>query len=162
MRHLRCATLATLLAMSSTIPAMAGGDRLFTNRTQRAELQDYAGTPVWELLAACSGFAHAASEYYRGNAKSDDQKRWAFLSLETYSAAQSQLTTDRTLSDETARPLLNEVFETSQSTTAKALAELDLTRATPEVFAAETALLRGTQSRLCIAASLETLAETNE
>lgn len=137
-------------------PALTAGDQLFANRTARAELDSHVGKPMWQLLAECSGFAQAASAYFKANGAASDQKLWASLSLETYSAAQSVLAKDRALDDQQSRDLVNPAAENFREQTAAALAGLDPRSGSQEVFAQETLILRGAQTRLCIAAATET------
>lgn len=142
-------------AKSTTAGETAGPDRLFLNKTSQAELSGYVGQPVWELLAACSGFARAAAGYYGVHGAPEDRKLWSALSLESYSTAQVLLETARVLEDDATRQLLNPIADERHQLTAEALAKLDPASGKAEIFQQETLILRGPYSRMCFAASLE-------
>lgn len=130
-------------------------DRLFQNKTGQAELAEFVGKPVWELLASCSGFARAVAGYHAANNKPEDHKLWTALSLESYSTAQFLLGESRAVEDDAARALLNPLADARQKLTADALAKLNPASGTAETFQQETLILRGPYSRMCFAASLE-------
>jgi len=143
---------ATSTQASETVPA----DRLFQNKTGQVDLSDFVGKPVWELLAACSGFARAVAGYHAANNKAEDHKLWTALSLESYSTAQYLIGESRSAEDDAARALLNPLADERHKVTAEALAKLDPASGTAETFQQETLILRGPYSRMCFAASLET------
>lgn len=140
---------------STTASETVGADRLFQNKTGQNELTEFVGKPVWELLAACSGFARAASGYYGQHGAPVDRKLWSALSLESYSTAQFLLGAARALEDDATRELLNPIADERHQLTADALARLDPASGTADSFQQETLILRGPYSRMCFAASLE-------
>lgn len=131
-------------------------DRLFQNKTGQTDLGEFVGKPVWELLAACSGFARAVAGYHAANDKTEDHKLWTALSLESYSTAQYLIGESRSVEDDAARALLNPLADERHKLTSEALAKLDPASGTAETFQQETLILRGPYSRMCFAASLET------
>lgn len=143
-------------AQSTKASETVEADRLFQNKTGQNELAEYVGKPVWQLLAACSGFARAVAGYHAAHDKAEDRKLWTAVSLETYSTAQFLIGKSRSLEDDAARALLNPLAEERHKMTADALAKLDPANGAAETFQQETLILRGPYSRMCFAASLET------
>ncbi len=130
-------------------------ERLFQNKTGQSDLAEYVGSPVWELLAACSGFARAVAGYHAANDKAEDRKMWTAVSLQSYSTALFLIGQSRALEDDAARALLNPLSDERHKITADALAKLDPASGAAETFQQETLILRGPYSRMCFAASLE-------